>query len=161
MISLANGVFSEAIPASILWSLILGRNINLRRTNEDNQAIITVVEGFSKKLRHISRTHNVNLSSLKEACLNDDTELTYIDTKKQAADIFTYDLAPNLGQCLVHARKSEELPLPSPRWGGPQGQLGTLWTISLSLIAEYSMLHLFSSIYLHFSFACMSLCHLP
>ena len=54
-------------------------------------------KGYSKKLRHISRTHKVNLSSLKEACVNDDTELAYIDTKKQAADIFTKALAaPNL-----------------------------------------------------------------
>ena len=89
-------VFSETIPASILWTLILKRNIKLR-TYEDNQATITVVKrGFSKKLRHISRTHEVNLSSLKEACVNDDTELVYIDTKKQAAGILTKALAPNL-----------------------------------------------------------------
>ena len=96
MISLANGVFSEAIPASIPWSLILERNIQLR-IYEDNQATIAVVKkGFSKKLQHISRTHKVNLSSLKEACVNDDTKLAYNDTQKQAADIFTKTLAPNL-----------------------------------------------------------------
>ena len=65
VVSLALGVFSEAIPASILWSLILGRDIKTR-IYEDNQAIIIVVKkGYSKKLRHISRTHKVNLGSLK------------------------------------------------------------------------------------------------
>jgi len=38
----------------------------------------------------------VNLGSLKEVCVNDSTELVYIETKKQAADIFTKALAPNL-----------------------------------------------------------------
>ena len=89
VVSLALGVFSESIPASILWSLILGRDIKTK-IFEDNQATITVVKkGYSKKLRHISRTHKVNLGSLKEVCTADDTELAYIDTKKQAADIFT------------------------------------------------------------------------
>ena len=66
-------------------------------SSEGNQATITVVKkGFSKKLRHISRTHKVNLGSLKEVCVNDDTEILYIETKKQAADIFTKALAPHL-----------------------------------------------------------------
>ena len=74
----------------------LGREIKTR-IYEDNQATITVVKkGYSKKLRHISRTHKVNLGSLMQACVNDSTELVYIETKKQAADIFTKALAPNL-----------------------------------------------------------------
>ena len=64
---------------------------------EDNQATITVVKkGYSKKLRHLTRTHKVNISSLNEACTSDNTVLAYIDTKKQAADIFTKALAPAL-----------------------------------------------------------------
>jgi anti-sigma regulatory factor (Ser/Thr protein kinase) len=68
---------------------------------EDNQATITVVKkGYSKKLRHISRTHKVNLSSLREQCVNDHTQLQCIESKKQAADIFSGDIhltaqAPN------------------------------------------------------------------
>ena len=79
VVSLALGMFSEAIPASILWSLILGRDIKTR-IYEDNQAAITVVKkGYSKKLRHISRTHKVNLGSLKEVCVLDtNSELAYI-----------------------------------------------------------------------------------
>ena len=74
----------------------LNRDIKLK-IYENNQATITVVKkGYSKKLRHVSRTHKVTLSSLKEACVNDDADQTYIDTKKQAADIFTKALAPNL-----------------------------------------------------------------
>ena len=54
-------------------------------------------KGYSKKLRHISRTHKVNLGSLKEVCVKDtNSELVYIETKKQAADIFTKALSPSL-----------------------------------------------------------------
>ena len=55
-----------------------------------------VKKGFSKKLRYISRTHKVNLGSLREECARPSTQLCYIDTKKQAADIFTKALAPAL-----------------------------------------------------------------
>ena len=64
---------------------------------EDNQATITVVKkGYSKKLRHMSRTHKVNLSSLREQCVNNYTQLQYVESKKQAADIFTKALVPQL-----------------------------------------------------------------
>ena len=53
-------------------------------------------KSYSKKFRHLSHTHKVNFSSLKETCVNDDTELGYIETKRQAADIYTKALAPNL-----------------------------------------------------------------
>ena len=43
VVSLAHGVFSVAIPASILWTLILGWDIKLK-IYEDNQATITVVK---------------------------------------------------------------------------------------------------------------------
>ena len=76
--------------------MILERDIKTKAF-EDNQATITVVKkGYSKKLRHITRTHKVNLGSIKEVCVGGDTELLYIDTKRQAADIFTKALAPNL-----------------------------------------------------------------
>ena len=96
VISLANGVFAEALPMTIFWDLALGKRCDLT-IMEDNQATITVVKkGYSKKLRHISRTHKVNLSSLREQCVNNHTQLQYIESKKQAADIFTKALAPQL-----------------------------------------------------------------
>ena len=62
---------------------------------EDNQATILVVrKGYSPKLRHISRTHKVNLSCLSEVFSDDDVSIEYVDTKEQAADIFTKALQP-------------------------------------------------------------------
>ena len=65
------------------------------RVMEDNQATILVVKkGYSPKLRHISRTHKVNLSCLSEIFAEDSVSIQYVDTRYQAADIFTKALPP-------------------------------------------------------------------
>ena len=126
VVSLAQGVVSEAILASILWTLVLGRDIKTK-IYEDNQATITVVrKGYSKKLKHIFRTHKVKLGSLKEVCVNDNTELVYIETKKQAADIFTKALAPNLWDHaleMLGIQKMSRLPLLMRRTPGSTNAL--------------------------------------
>ena len=64
--------------------------------HEDNQATILVAKkGYSPKLRHIARTHKVNLGSISEQ-LEEGTgvEIEYVDTAEQAADIFTKALVP-------------------------------------------------------------------
>ena len=62
---------------------------------EDSQATILVVKkGYSPKLRHVSRTHKVNLSCLSEIFSEDSVSIQYVDTKYQAADIFTKALPP-------------------------------------------------------------------
>ena len=63
---------------------------------EDNEACIKVCnKGYSAKLRHIIRTHRVDLSSIKECLDEQPITLTYVKTDAQAADIFTKALPPN------------------------------------------------------------------
>ena len=63
---------------------------------EDNQATIKVVKnGYSPKLRHVSRTHKVDLGSVYEVVEQENVDLKYVDTLLQAADIFTKALGPN------------------------------------------------------------------
>ena len=81
-----------------LWDRLVapasGRKIRLK-VFEDNSAAITIVgEGYSTKLCHISRTHGVNLTSVKDDMDKPECELLKIDTKKQAADVFTKGLEP-------------------------------------------------------------------
>lgn len=88
VISLAHSVFTEGIPALGLWEVLLQRTVELQ-VHEDNQATILVVrKGFSPELRHISRTHKVNLGERN-------IDLRYVDTNEQAADIFTKALPPH------------------------------------------------------------------
>ena len=94
VVALAHGVFSEAIPMLLLWDTINGGSFPFEAL-EDNQATIKVVKkGYSSKLRHIARTHKVNLSSLSEVFERPGSEIEYVDTKEQAADIFTKALEP-------------------------------------------------------------------
>ena len=72
-----------------LWDMVLGRSVDLV-IHEDNKAAITIAEaGFSSKLRHISRTHKVNLGSIRDEVTKEGVSLQHIPTNMQAADIFT------------------------------------------------------------------------
>jgi hypothetical protein len=94
VVSLAHSLYQEGLPALQLWELLLGRTVTLK-VLEDNQATILVVrKGYSPKLRHITRTHKVNLSALSEVFREDSAELEYCQTDNQAADIFTKALPP-------------------------------------------------------------------
>ncbi|CAE7028491.1 GIP [Symbiodinium sp. CCMP2592] len=94
IVSLAHSLFQEALPALQLWQTILDYPIRLV-IHEDNQATILVAKkGYSPKLRHIARTHKVNLGSISEVIDEDDVDIEYVDTNLQAADIFTKALPP-------------------------------------------------------------------
>ena len=95
VVSLAFSLFGEAIPTLCLWERLLGKPV-LLECLEDNQATIVIAKaGWSSKLRHVQRTHKVNIASLAER-FKEDTSITleYVDTSEQAADIFTKALDP-------------------------------------------------------------------
>ena len=80
MVSLATSLFAEAVPMMGFWDVVLRRRMRLI-VREDNQATIRiVVKGFSSKLRHISRTHKINLSSLSEQLATEEIDIEYCDT---------------------------------------------------------------------------------
>eukprot|EP00973_Karenia_brevis_P016774 2296993-Karenia_brevis.AAC.1 len=63
---------------------------------QDNQAtIITARAGYSPKLRHLRRTHKINLSSIKEVLDREGMTIRYVNTNQQVADIFTKAVAPD------------------------------------------------------------------
>ena len=65
---------------------------------EDNQATIIVAEsGWSPKLRHVLRSHQVDLGCLREEFADgSQISIEYVESAKQAADIFTKALSPQL-----------------------------------------------------------------
>ena len=83
-----------------LFDLLIGGDGCPWEACEDNEATIKVIKnGFSAKLRHVSRTHKVNISGLSEVLRGpgeDDWRIQYVGTKEQAADIFTKALGPQL-----------------------------------------------------------------
>ena len=89
MVALATSLFSEALPMLSLWELVLGRSVTLR-IFEDNTATITIARnGYSAKLRHVGRTHKINLGSVYDILHDPNVILEYVESAKQVADIFT------------------------------------------------------------------------
>jgi hypothetical protein len=61
----------------------------------DNEATIKIIrKSGSAKLRHVSRTHKINLASTYEQFRDPNISLKYVNTKEQVADIFTKALPP-------------------------------------------------------------------
>ena len=95
VIAMASAIFGEALPVLGLWETLLGRKIK-SDVCEDNTATIQVVQkGYSAKLRHITRTHKVNLGSLSEVFEDGQVNLRFTETAKQCADVFTKALEAN------------------------------------------------------------------
>ena len=80
---------------------------------EDNQATIRVLEtGKNLTLRHLNRTHKVDLACLFEAFKNDLCRLLYCTSEEQAADIFIKHFTDvtkfdQVCRCISHINKNE------------------------------------------------------
>ena len=72
----------------VLWSMVLQREIHTI-IYEDNEATEIMRSGFSQKLRHITRTHKVNLGSLSDVVASPGRILKHVTSVDQIADVFT------------------------------------------------------------------------
>ena len=89
VIAMVFGAFSEALPMEVLWGIVLQREIHTI-IYEDNEATEKIVRsGFSQKLRHMTRTHKVNLGSLCDVVASPDRTLKHVTSVDQIADVFT------------------------------------------------------------------------
>ena len=94
-VALVTALLQEAYPILDLLEKLFGRPVTLR-IKEDNTATIKVLrKGYSSKLRHVSRTHKLDLGIVKEAIDVQKVNLEHVETTKQCADIFTKDLPPH------------------------------------------------------------------
>ena len=68
---------------------MLASNCQLK-VYEDNEATIKMIKsGKFSAMRHVGRTHRVDLAWLHEVVEGKEVSMSYIETDKQAADIFT------------------------------------------------------------------------
>ena len=80
------------IPALSLWETILQRQVTLT-FHEDNAAMIQVMTtGHNPTMRHLGRTHRVDVMWLHERFKDDWLSLVKEDTLSMAGDIFTKGL---------------------------------------------------------------------
>ena len=63
---------------------------------DNDQCIVAVRKGFSKKLRQLQRTHRVSLAVCHELVEDESMKIKvgYVPTKEQLADSFTKALIP-------------------------------------------------------------------
>ena len=80
----------EGLPALQLWDTILDRKVHATLL-EDNQATLQILKsGKNPALRHISRTHRVNMAWISDVFRKcDQMGIKYCSTSEQAADIMT------------------------------------------------------------------------
>lgn len=80
---------TEGLPMMSLVDYVLKRPIRMN-FYEDNQSAIKIIEtGYSQQMRHVARTHRVDIAWIKERFDTDNIDMRYIETQRQAADIFT------------------------------------------------------------------------
>lgn len=114
MVSLSYGLFEEGLPMLSFWQTLTNTKTPLV-IKEDNEATIKIInKGFSPKLRSLTRTHRVNLGAIHEMIQKDDIKLEYIETDKQAADIFTKCLDPNKWSAALALLGMKEFPSHNP-----------------------------------------------
>ena len=96
IVSMAMGLKQEALPTLDLWESLQGlkvfENLAFRFKSllafEDNRStIVCFKKGVSKQLRHLSRTHRVNLAWCSEVVNTENCEMPYI-TQKSNVPIF-------------------------------------------------------------------------
>lgn len=93
MASAAAILKGAAVPALELWERLLKRPVTIRLL-EDNQATLKVMQsGYSSKLRHMSKTHRVELSFVTDVCKICGVKPEYIQTHLQKGDFLTKGLS--------------------------------------------------------------------
>ena len=75
-----------------LWQVI--RPLMTLRISEDSISVASIIcKGFSRKLRHLAKTHRVNVASTCEVVnQNDDMLIQHVGTNDQRSDIMTKGL---------------------------------------------------------------------
>ena len=119
------------LPALQLWDALLPRKAHIT-FHEDNQAMIRVCEtGRNPTMRHLGRTHRVDVAWLHERFQEPTLTLVYEKTDAQAADIFTKAFSNpetwhHVCGLIHHVDPSAFWPPPVPGRGGPHPRTSSL-----------------------------------
>ena len=82
-------VRTEGLLALSLWEEILGRFLVIQFQEDNPAAIRVITTGKNPSMRHMGRTHRVDLAWLHECFLAKHFSLVVCPTLRMAADIFT------------------------------------------------------------------------
>ena len=83
-------MFKEGIPSLDLWSVLTGEPTPTLYFHEDNETMIRIMQtGRNPTMRHLNRTHGVDVSAMKEQFDRDYVITQYTQSDRQCADIHT------------------------------------------------------------------------
>ena len=86
VISMASGMFSEALNTQVFIEYLLQKPINIR-FHQDNDAVLKILRnGYSARLRHMNRVHRINVASLCEILDEENVTAQYCHTLEQKAN---------------------------------------------------------------------------
>jgi len=89
MVSANSAIRFMGLPSLDLWEVVLGRKIALDLI-EDNESTVQIIKtGKKPTMRHMSRTHGVNVMWLHDLYHKGIFGMTYTRTEAQCAVIFT------------------------------------------------------------------------
>jgi hypothetical protein len=99
----------KGFPCCLSSILVLARNCQLK-AYEDNEATLKMIKsGRFPAMRHVGRTHRVDLAWLHEVVDQREVDVQYVKSEEQAADIFTEGV---LGRPQVGERMPAHQPRP-------------------------------------------------
>ena len=84
-----HAIRTEALPALQLWERIAKRDMKPTLMEDNKAAIIVITSGKNPNMRHMSRTHRINLAFLTEVVSNKHVIMRHAATDYQCADVFT------------------------------------------------------------------------
>ena len=89
MVAADLAVRQEGLPALDVWETLLMRVVQLTLQEDNKSAIAIIRSGRNPAIRHMSRTHGVNVSWLHEQLNRKKYSISKCDTNDMSADIFT------------------------------------------------------------------------
>ena len=91
LIAAKTAIQNTGIPILDLLEGMLGRTVALKSFEDNDTAILDIKNGYSPKMRHLKRIHNVSLTRLHECYHGDHRvgEMLRKDSSEMRADIFT------------------------------------------------------------------------
>ena len=86
----------EALPIQQLIESCTGRRLQIEMMVDNTQAIAAAERGYSKKLRHLNRTHRVAIGVIHECLMDKEmaVSMTWVPTATPKGDLFTKALLP-------------------------------------------------------------------
>jgi hypothetical protein len=80
---------TEALPALELWETLTKRKLSVRFMEDNSAAVTVMTTGRNPTMRHLARTHRLNIAFMHECCENGHIKVEHCPTVLQCADIFT------------------------------------------------------------------------